>query len=137
MGAHKYTKQHIIDPRALGVNAVLLTASGNSNAIGCEGFNNLTIEWAVTRAAATDLSFFVQSSQNQGTSYGRFRFGDVDPATGIMTLRDLQLVDPNIATRADGSYTMSINHTWIRLLSITGTAATTDTVRMRIILGNV
>ena len=135
MPSNRSVKQLIIEPGPLGVNGVLLTAAGNSTPFGCLGYNQLTVEWVVTRVAATDLSFYITSSMNQGTSYGRFKFGDVDPATGIMTLRHLQLVDPNMATATAGSFQMPLNCEWLRLDAITGAAATTDTVRMRVTLG--
>lgn len=138
--SHRSVNQVTFNPKDLAVNAVTFASSFNSNPFGVSGFNQITLHYEVTRVAATDLSFYLSALPDGGSSYGRHRFGDVDPSTGIATYRLHQYLIPDIATAASQSGTLYIPINMegnMKIEAIVGTAATTDTLLLWVTLGNV
>lgn len=124
-------------PAQLGLNGVTFASSFNSNGFGTYGFNQLTIEFEVTRVAATDLTFYLETLQPSG-NYGATRYGNVAIASPVtVTMERQQIVLPGLATAANriGQLNFSINSRQMRLGTIIGTAATSDTVVMLVRLG--
>ena len=136
MGSNILIEPVEFNQRELGVNGVTFASVFNSSPFGTEGYNQLTIEWEVTRVDATDLSFYVAALMPSG-AYGQLRVGDLDPTTGIETTARRQFVIPTMATAANqkGQLNIAINSLQMRLEDIVGTAATTDTLVMRVRLG--
>lgn len=139
MGSNTLIEPVEFNQRELALNGVTFAAERNSDPFGTEGYNQLTIEWVITRVAATDISFYVAALMPDGSTYGRLRVGDLDPSTGIETMRLRQFVIPDMATAANqkGQVNLAINSLQMRLEAIVGTAATTDTLIMRVRLGRV
>ena len=123
--SHEY---HLYRPAFLGLNGVTFASSRNSNPFGVEGMNQLTLTVHVTYVAATDISFYLQHSED-GTNWAPIQIGDLDPSTGIETLRPRQFVQP---VSASENFTMNIPlcYNMLRIATIVGTAATTDSVVM-------
>ena len=69
--------------------------------------------------------------------YKRFQVGDLDPTTGIETFVDRQFKLAVSAADKLATLNISINHNQLRIESIDGTAATTDTITMIARLGRV
>lgn len=126
------------NPRELGVNGATFAAAFNSNPFGTEGFNQLKVEFVVTRVAATDLSFYLESLMPDGSTYGPHRYGDVAPADPtVETMYRRQILIPGLATAANcaGQLNFPINSRQMRLGTIIGTLASSDTLLMRVRLG--
>ena len=122
-------------PVDLNLNARAFSAGINSNGFGCEAYNQLTLEVFIDYTAATDLTFYIESSNDKGTTWNRFRVGDLDPSTGVETMRERQFNIPVSAADTRATINIPINHTMLRLASVDGTAATDDTVTVLARLG--
>lgn len=126
---------------------LLLSGGQNSRGFGCGGFNQLRLHWELTRAAATDITFFLEDKPLDeanvgGSNFGPGRFGvvdtTVDPVTS--TYPRNQIVLPSMATAANqnGFIDIPINCLGqMRLGTISGTSASTDRVLFWITLGNI
>lgn len=117
-------------PQQLGVNGVLLTASGNSNAIPVNSSSGVTLEVDVTYAAATDCTFYPMVSGDGGTTWRNVQ--SVSILSGVGTYSDYQV--KITVSAADQSVVLSFadldSQDLLRLDSITGTSASTDVVSM-------
>lgn len=121
----------------------LISSGLNSNPFNPGGFNQMRLHYEVTRAAATDLSFYLAAAAPGRSSYGRGRFGDVNSSggvTAISTYYPQQYVVPAMATAANqnGYFDIPVNCLGnMRIEAISGTAASTDRVNFWITLGKV
>lgn len=122
---------------------LLLSGGENSRAFGVGGHNQMRLHYEITRVDATDMTFFIEDKPLDeanvgGSNFGRGKFGDVDPSTGIATYRNLQYLIPDLATAANvnGHLDIPINCLGqLHIGAISGTAASTDRVLMWITLG--
>jgi hypothetical protein len=117
-------------PANLGVNGVLLSASGNSNAIPVGQAVKVRLDIDLTWGAATDVSFLVQTRRLGDTDWKFMQLGAASPVTaGQVDYSDYKHVK---AVTASKHWTEEIDLTGgadqLRLMSITGTGATTDVV---------
>lgn len=128
---NRSVKQYTYLPSQLGLNGVTFAAVRNISPFSVAGCNMLTLQFVVTRVAATDLSFYLAASPNSGTNYGRFRVADLALATGVETERQRQFVLPDVATEDGGIIHIPVNHSGlVRIEDLVGTGATTDTVQV-------
>lgn len=147
--SNRTVNQVMFNPMDLGVGVAsfdfdlggfLLSAAGNSNPFGVSGYNQMRIHWEMTYGAATDISFYVSDKPEGGSAYGPGRFGVVDPTVDPVTASYYrqQIVLPNMGTAANrnGHLDIPINCLGnLRFDTITGSAATTDRVKLWVTLG--
>lgn len=133
MSRERHIQQEFYDPAQIALLAVALSASNNSAALRCEGFNQLSLEINLSLwGAASAITFFLEYS-NDATNWYRIQVGDI-AATGVETLTDRQW---SKAVDAAKKYAIniSINAKYIRVAAFTGTGATTDVASVSATLG--
>lgn len=135
MSSHgRFILQEFFSPTFLNMNARAISAGINSNGIPCEGFNQLSLEIYLDYVAATDLTFFIATSPDD-VNYGRIQSGSI--SAGVETLSDRQW--SKAISAADKRFTVNLplNYRWVRIESLDGTSASTDTVTIYATLGKV
>lgn len=129
----RHIQQEFYSPADLGLVEKLLSATTNSTAMLCEGFNQLALDFDVTWAAATAVTFFIQTSHD-GTAWRRLMAGSL-AGTGVETLTPHQW-SRAVAASENFEVNIPINAKYVRIQSLTATGApTSDTVSVRATLG--
>lgn len=123
------TRQELYNPVDLGTSSVLLSASTNSNGFGVAGFNQLTLEFEVTWAAATAVTFFLAFKKDTDTVWKRAQIVSAS-AAGIDTLVDNQ-ISKGVSASTGFVWERSISFQGnCRIEALTGAGATSDTIKV-------
>jgi hypothetical protein len=128
-----FTREHLISPAELGLNGVVVAngAPVTSSTFDATGYNQLRLDFSLTRVAATVLTFYLDHSRDGGSTWERLKTSSI--AAGTETLSD-HLVSLAVAGSVNFPYLTSIFYKKMRLV-ITTTNGTTDTVTVGVAVG--
>jgi hypothetical protein len=136
MGQMGYTISDEIYPRELGLNAVAVNVTRTSNAVGCEGYNQLTVSVDYTFGNGTALTMYAEETNDlSGTPVWR-RIQSISIAAGVGTLSNL-LWSKTVGA-ANQNYTINIPLTYknVRIVfAMTGAPNAADLITVRALLG--
>ena len=129
---------HIFQKRVaapdLNINARALSGGFSSDPIDVSGFNQLTLFLTLTWTAASDVTFFVESSNDGGSTWHRLQVQTDVSSAGVVTLKDGQFKKAVTATTR-WRVNMPLNDQFIRLGTVAATGATSDTLTVEAKLG--
>lgn len=131
------SRQEVFTPIDLGLNALAMNSARTSNWIGCEGFNQLTLEFDCVRVAGTFLTWFIDVSRDLSSVKNARRLQIVTAsAAGVDTLMDHQWSIDLTAGSKKFALDIPLNYYNVRIASLTWTTAgATDTLSLGATLG--
>lgn len=113
-------RQEVFSPVETGINASALTSALTSNGFGCNGFNQLTLEFRYVKSVGGTLTWFIETSPDLTSSKNWHRLQLVTAsAGGVDTIQDHQWsIDLSSASK---NFTLDIplNYENVRVRSLT------------------
>jgi hypothetical protein len=125
-----YRRTKLIGADKLGLNGVSIIAAKTSNTIDVEAFSQMTVNIAITWAAATNIAFYLEDSEDASTWH---RMNTIDSiASGSITLSDATYNKP-IAASKNYYLDIPITYKYLRLvISCDGAGADSAIVQVRL-----
>jgi hypothetical protein len=125
-----YRRTKLIGADKLGLNGVAIIAAKTSNTIDLEAFSQMTVEIAVTWAAATKISFYLEISEDASAWH---RMNTIDSiAGGAITLSNA-VYEKAIAASLNYFLDIPITYKYARLvISCDGAGADSAIVQVRL-----
>ena len=128
-------RQQEISAAKLGLDDVAINSSTNSNQFATSGFDQLTIFIKYTRSAGSGVSFTLETTEDNGTTYHTIQVGKI--SSGTVTLFDATYTK---SLAASGNYVVNlpINYEQVRIANLvaTGSPDANDKATLRVRLGN-
>lgn len=125
----------VLSASTLGLDDVAINSAKNSSQFSTGSFDQLTIFVAYTRAAGTGVTFQVEGSEDNGTTWHKIQTASI--ASGVTTLSDATYTKVS-STSTNYIVNIPINNELIRISSLvsTGSPTSSDKATVRVRLAN-